>query len=76
MANTKIIRGYTVLYDDNAAKGIEHLAYVLSIEESDSLFSNARYSGKVKFEDRLGRNYTLIYNLNGTFKVERRSDWW
>jgi len=76
MANTKIIRGYTVYYDDNAAKGIEHLAYVLSIEESDSKFSNARATGKLKFEDRLGRNYTLIYNFNGTFKVEARSGWW
>ena len=76
MANTKIIRGYTVFYDDSAAKGIEHLAYVLSIEESDSMFSSVRSTGKLKFEDRLGRNYTLIYNFDGTFKVERRSDWW
>ena len=75
MANTKIIRGYTVYYDDSAAKGIEHLAYVLSIDESDSFFRNARDSGKLKFEDRLGRNYILISNLDGTFKVEGRSDW-
>lgn len=71
----KIIRGYTVLYADAAGKGIEHLAYILSTEETDSLFRNARISGKIKFEDRAGRNFILISKPGGKFRVKKRSSW-
>ncbi len=73
---TKNLRGYTVFYEDNAAKGVEHLAYVLSPGEADSLFYSARLSRKIKFEDRVGRNYILISKLNGTFEVRKRRGWW
>jgi hypothetical protein len=68
----KNIRGYTVHYKEDAEKGISHLSYVLSLAEADSLFRNARYSGRLKFEDRLGRNFTLISHTNGSFTVEKR----
>ena len=72
----KNIRGYTVYYKNNAEKGIEHLSYILSFDESESLFRAAKSTGKVKFEDRGGRNFTLISKLNGTFVVEKRSGGW
>jgi len=72
----KYIRGYKVKYGADAAKGIEHLAYVLSWGEADSLFRAARLSGKIKFEDRVGRNFTLISHPDGNFEVKGRSGWW
>ncbi|MCD6471343.1 hypothetical protein J7K86_02345 [bacterium] len=66
---SKNLRGYTVYYEKNAEKGIEHLAYVLNFDESESLFRAAKLEGKIEFEDRYGHNFTLISNLDGTFKV-------
>lgn len=74
--NEKNLHGYLVFYDDNAAKGAEHLAYVLTFDEAESLFRAARNTGKVKFEDRIGRNFTLIGNLDGTFEIQARSNSW
>ena len=68
----KFIRGYPVFYESNAIKGIEHLAYVLTYEETDSLFRSARLSGKVEFEDRVGRNFTLINTSGRNFQVKKR----
>ncbi len=70
--NKKNIRGYSVYYNDETKKGINHLAYVLSFEETDSLFHNARYSGKIHFENRSGRNFTLISKNNGSFELKKR----
>lgn len=69
---SKNVRGYQVNYEENAEKGVDHLNYVLSSNETISLFRNARYSGKIKFEDRGGRNYTLISKTNGTYELEKR----
>lgn len=71
----KTIRGYTVSYNSAAAKGIKHLAYVLSYGEADSLFRNAKVSGKVKFEDRAGRNFTLVWTSSGNYTLKKRSSW-
>ncbi|MBU4369937.1 hypothetical protein KKG58_04245 [Patescibacteria group bacterium] len=70
--NKKNIRGYPVYYDNNAIKAIDHLAYVLSFDETDSLFRSARLSGKVEFEDRIGRNFTLINTSGRNFQVKKR----
>ena len=70
--NKKNIRGYSVYYNDEAKRGIDHLAYVLSFDEANSLFRNARISGKIKFEDRAGRNFTLISKNNGGFELKKR----
>lgn len=71
----KNLRGYTVKYKEDASKGVEHLAYVLNIEESESLFHNSRLSGKVKFEDRYARNFTLFFRGNGIFEIKKRGGW-
>lgn len=72
----KNIKGYIVLYKDDAEKGVEHLAYILSFDEAESLFRSAKNIGKVKFEDRGGRNFLLISKFDGTFVVEKRPDSW
>lgn len=72
---SKIIRGYTVEYENDAEKGVAHLAYTLSYAETDSMFRNARISGKIKFEDRMGRNYTLTRKAGSTFMLKKRSAW-
>ena len=72
----RYIRGYKVKCADDAQKGVEHLAYVLSGGEADSLFRSARLSRRIKFEDRIGRNFTLISHPDGSFEVEKRSGWW
>ena len=71
----KNIHGYVVNYKNNAHKGAEHLAYVLSFDEAFSLFQTAQMSGEAKFEDRSGRNFTLIRETTGTFSLEKRSGW-
>ncbi|MCH7759222.1 hypothetical protein IID20_02615 [Patescibacteria group bacterium] len=73
--NQKNIRGYKVSYKDAAAKGIEYLSYILSYEETDSLFNNARISGKIKFEDRYGRNFILVRKSSGNYILKTRSSW-
>ncbi len=71
----KNIHGYIVNYKNNAHKGAEHLAYVLSFDEAFSLFQAVQMSGEVKFEDRAGRNFTLKSKTIGTFLLEKRSGW-
>lgn len=70
--NKTNLKGYTVFYEDNAPKGIEHLGYVLDFQESEELFRQARQYGKTVFEDRLGRNFTLTRNPDGSFTVSVR----
>ncbi|MBL7054040.1 hypothetical protein ISS06_02480 [Patescibacteria group bacterium] len=73
--NQKNIRGFTVLFRAPAKQGVDHLAYTLSSTEMNSIFRNARISGKIKFEDRQGRNFTLISKHNGKYVVKKRSGW-
>lgn len=71
----KSIHGYLVNYENNTLKGIEHLAYVLSFDEAFSLFQATEMSGRVDFEDRVGRNFTLRRKTVGTFSLEKRERW-
>ncbi len=68
----KNLKGFSVSFLEEAKNGFEHLAYVLSFDETCSLFDNAKMSGKIEFEDRLGRNYTLLSKLNGNFEIKER----
>jgi len=71
------VRGYTVLYEENAIKGVDHLHYVLDFQEADDLFKRARNYGKAIFEDRAGRNFILTHNPDGTYTLKvRGSSWW
>jgi len=70
----KNIHGYNVFYDDDSEPGIEHLAYILSSDESQSMFqATHRSMTKLNFEDRLGRNFILIPKMNGDYELKRNS---
>ena len=55
---------------------VRHLRFNLESREAKSLFDAARSSGEAQFEDRMNRNFTLVYNRgDGTYHlVEREHD--
>ena len=67
-----IVHGTTVYFEDNAKAGVEHLAYDLQFEEAAVFFRHARSRGSTQFEDDQERQFTLIYNPNGTYLIKRR----
>ena len=72
----KTIRGFRVECESGVEKGADHLAYTLSYDEAYSLFKAAERTGKIKFEDRAGRNFTLIAKLDGSFELKKRKTGW
>jgi hypothetical protein len=73
---TKNVHGYTVHYKRKARKGVDHLAYVLSYDEANSLFQSALNTMReVKFEDRVGRNFSLKRIGINQFSLEKRQGW-
>ncbi|MCF7907173.1 hypothetical protein K9K85_02745 [Patescibacteria group bacterium] len=73
---TKNVHGYTVHYKRKARKGVDHLAYVLTYDEANSLFQSALNTmEKVKFEDRVGRNFTLRRIGIAKFSLKKRKGW-
>jgi hypothetical protein len=73
---TKNVHGYTVHYQKEAHKGVEHLSYVLSYNEANSLFQAALNTmDEVKFEDRIGRNFTLKRVGINQFSLKKRKTW-
>jgi len=71
MAKTNV-QGYTVEHKEDVGKGVYHLDHVLSTDETNSMFKNARMSGSIKFEDRVGRNYVLKHKPFGNYTLEKR----
>jgi len=71
------VHGYKVFGAKNAKYGIDHLDHDLDFEEAKVFFRHARYNGPAKFEDDRDRNFTLKYNGDGTYLVEKRkTGWW
>ncbi|HKL16827.1 MAG TPA: hypothetical protein VJ900_00460 [Patescibacteria group bacterium] len=66
------IQGYSVKHKSGLRKGIFHLDHILSTNETESIFRNARMSGSIKFEDRVGRNYVLKYKPFGKYTLKKR----
>ncbi len=66
------VQGYPVHHKKDVEKGVFHLEHILSTDETESMFRNARMSGSVKFEDRTGRNYTLKHKPFGDYTLEKR----
>lgn len=64
--------GYKIKYEDNASEGIYYLQYQLDQEEVAVFFDEARLKGNCPFEDQYGRNYTLVYNSDGTYTLIKR----
>ncbi|MFH1598622.1 MAG: hypothetical protein ABIB97_06210 [Patescibacteria group bacterium] len=72
------VHGFKVFGAKDAKYGIDRLDHDLDYEEAKVLFKHARYSGPAKFEDDKDRDFTLKYNRDGTYTVEKRksSGWW
>mgnify|MGYP001594876959 FL=1 len=68
---TTQVKGYNVMYEDNAYEGVIYLRDSLDFSEAEVFFRTARTRASVPFEDHSNRDYTLAYN-NGTYVVVRR----
>ena len=66
------IHGFKVKYEDNAKVGIDYLLYDLDSEEARVFFNQAKLKKYAKFEDDQDRQFTLSYNLDGTYTLIRR----
>jgi len=69
------IGGYYVKYDDqerNVSYGVYYLQYDLNSEERRVFLDEARNKGQAEFEDHAGRNFTLMYNNDGTYTLISR----
>ncbi len=67
------VHGHKVSGEDDAKEGINYLDHDIQYKEAEVFFDQARQKGLAQFEDDQGRNYTLIYNKDGTYRIERRS---
>lgn len=66
------IHGFKVKYEDNARPGIDYLLYDLDSEEARVFFYQAKLKKYAKFEDDEDRQFTLSFNLDGTYTLIRR----
>ena len=66
------IHGYWVKFDEGVKEGIRYLRDDLQRNEAKTLFEAARLRGEAEFEDDQDRDWTLIYNRDGTFTLIRR----
>lgn len=70
---TRDIHGHKVSGEDDVEKGMDYLDLQLDYAESEVFFNAARNRGRVKFQDAQRRNFTLRYNGDGTYTLDRRS---
>lgn len=66
------VHGHSVLGDKETKEGLNHLDYDLDYNEAEVFFKQARMYGQADFEDEKGRNFTLVYNRDGTYTVVKR----
>lgn len=67
------VHGFLVNFDESLKNtGLYYLQRDLQIEEAKSLFEAARAHGKAYFEDDHERQFTLIYQSDGTYDLEGR----
>jgi hypothetical protein len=72
------VHGHHVEYDPHDPShiyhkdGLSHLEHNLDKDEAEVLFRQAREHGSAEFETRLGKNYTVVRNPNGTFTIAKR----
>ena len=66
------IHGYWVKFEEEVKEGIRYLRDDLQRNEAKTLFEAARLRGEAEFEDDQDRDWTLIYNRDGTFTLIRR----
>lgn len=71
MAQKTTIKGFSVIYDDNASSGVYYLRDSLDYNEAVIFFDRARNYGSADFEDHNGNNFTLVYQ-NGEYLLNQR----
>lgn len=69
------IHDHHVSYEDNAHGGVDYLMRHLDRQEADVFFHEAKFKGHIKFEDALGKNYTLLHH-NGVYTIEHKIPGW
>jgi hypothetical protein len=60
------VHGFPLTYEEEAKNGVSYLTYSLGQAETKVFFDQARLKGSAAFEDKEGRDYTLIYK-NGAY---------
>lgn len=66
------VHGHKVVYDEkNAYGGYDYLTFHLDDSEANVFFDGARNKGRIKFEDAVGKNYTLSHS-SGVYTIEHR----
>ena len=66
------IHGYKTKYEDDVYRGVKHLLQDLQYEEAKVFFEYARQHLSAQFEDDSEGQYTLNYNRDGTYTLEKR----
>lgn len=66
------IHGFKVKFEEDVRWGVNYLLYDLDYEESRVFFDQAKLRGFAKFEDDQDRQYTLIYNSDGSYTLIKR----
>ena len=66
------IHGRKVSGEDDVKRGMDYLDHKIEYNEAQVFFDQARQKGQAQFEDEQGRNYSLIFNRDGTYRVDRR----
>ena len=75
MIQQTYLNGYYLKYEDSETGinyGLDYLRNKLQPPESVVFFNQARASGQAQFEDDYDRQFTLIYNNDGTFTLLKR----
>ncbi len=70
------IHGHNVRYEEHdlgAEEAVRFLEIHSSREEADVFFHQAKERGTAQFEDRHGKNFTLIHHMDGYYTIEPRS---
>jgi len=66
------IHGFWVTFDEELRDGVRYLRDDLQYKEAKTLFDAARLNGSAEFEDDYDRDWTLVYNRDGTYTLIRR----
>lgn len=66
------IHGFWVTFDEELRDGVRYLRDDLQYKEAKTLFDAARLNGSAEFEDDYDRDWSLIYNRDGTYTLIRR----
>jgi len=72
MARKDFIHGFWIVWEDVSRPAIDYLRYDLQQGEVKALFDAARLDGTAEFEDDADRDWTILYNRDGTYTITPR----